>query len=334
MKVKSLERVGNKIRIIDQTRLPSEVVYRDLNEYQSVIAAIQQMQVRGAPAIGIAAAYALALAAEKSPTISFDELRQIGGEIMGARPTAVNLSWAVRRMLFSLKGAQESEVDQLREALWSEAEAIHEEDRLMCENIGQAGAGLIDSGDSILTHCNTGALATGGMGTALGVIYTCRDQGKKIRVFSGESRPLLQGSRLTAWELLREEIDVTLVCDAAAGMLMKQKKINKVIVGADRIAANGDTANKIGTYSLAVLAREHDIPFYVAAPSSTFDSEIESGDQIVIEERSADEITRPFETQTAPDGVSVYAPAFDITPGSLVTAFITDKGVEPGGRQA
>jgi len=202
----------------------------------------------------------------------------------------------------------------------------------MCARIGEHGAALINSGDTILTHCHTGALATGGIGTALGVIYTARDQGKVLHVFADETRPLLQGARLTAWELQQEGIDVTLICDNTAATLMRQGKINCVIVGADRIAANGDTANKIGTYSVAVLARAHDIPFYIAAPSTTFDKSVVSGDQIVIEERAADEVTNGFGKRTAPENIRVYSPAFDITPNDLITAFITDDGIKRGGR--
>jgi methylthioribose-1-phosphate isomerase len=217
--------------------------------------------------------------------------------------------------------------------MWGEAEAIHEEDRLLCERIGKHGAELIKDGDTILTHCNAGALATGGIGTALGVIYTCRDQGKNIKVFADETRPLLQGARLTAWELQQEGIDVTLICDNVAGMLMRQGEIDHVIVGADRIAKNGDVANKIGTYSVAVLADRHGVPFYVAAPYSTYDNELASGDRIPIEERSPVEVTEGFGKRTAPAGVKVYSPAFDVTPHELVTYYITDEGLKPGGKK-
>jgi methylthioribose-1-phosphate isomerase len=216
--------------------------------------------------------------------------------------------------------------------VWREAEEIHDEDRKMCERIGAHGAELVRDGSSVLTHCNTGALATGGIGTALGVIYTCRDQGKKIKVYADETRPLLQGARLTAWELQQEGIDVTLICDSVAGMLMRQRKIDLAIVGADRIARNGDFAKKIGTYSVAVLAKEHGIPFYVAAPESTFDRSMIDGTSIVIEERSPREVTEGFGKLTAPPDVKVYSPAFDVTPGELVTAFITDRGISSGGR--
>jgi methylthioribose-1-phosphate isomerase len=229
--------------------------------------------------------------------------------------------------------AQPKSPGEFRQALWAEAEAIHEEDRQMCAQIGEHGASLIKSGDTILTHCNTGALATGGIGTALGVIYTCRDQGKDIKVYADETRPLLQGARLTAWELLQEGIDVTLNCDNMAGMLMAQGEIDHVIVGADRIAANGDTANKIGTYSLAILAVAHNVPFYVAAPSTTFDDKIESGDDIPIEERSPDEVTAVLGHPIAPPGVKAYSPAFDVTPNELISWFITEAGLHPGGRR-
>jgi methylthioribose-1-phosphate isomerase len=216
--------------------------------------------------------------------------------------------------------------------LWAEAEKIHAEDRIMCRQMGEYGASRINPGDTILTHCNAGALATGGLGTALAVIYVAHEQGKKIKVYADETRPLLQGARLTAWELQQAGVDVTLIVDSAAAMLMRQGKIQHVIVGADRIARNGDTANKIGTYSVAVNARQHGVPFYVAAPSSTFDREIATGADIPIEERAPEEITNGFGNRTAPAGINVYAPAFDVTPNELITAFITDSGIRPGGR--
>jgi methylthioribose-1-phosphate isomerase len=330
MRVKALERVGNKLRLLDQTRLPGEFVYMDIDDYRDVIESIRSLRVRGAPAIGIAAAYGLALAAEQIESPDLDYVHRIGEEFKAARPTAVNLSWAVDRVCKRLDKANSKSNSEIRNRLWTEAEAIHEEDRQMCARIGEHGAALINSGDTILTHCHTGALATGGIGTALGVIYTARDQGKAVHVFADETRPLLQGARLTAWELQREGIDVTLICDNTAASLMRQGKINCVIVGADRIAANGDTANKIGTYSVAVLARAHDIPFYVAAPSTTFDESIETGDEITIEERTAEEVTNGFGKRTAPENIRVYSPAFDITPNDLITAFITEDGVKHG----
>lgn len=334
MKVKSLERVGDKLRIIDQTRLPGELVYRDFDDYLDVIASIKRLEIRGAPAIGIAAAYALALAVQRSRKWPFEHLSHYAAEIKGARPTAVNLFWAVDRVLTKVREADPGTYEDTLELLWSEAERIHHEDRQMCSRIGAFGATLIQDGETILTHCNTGALATGGIGTALGVIYTCRDQGKRIKVYADETRPLLQGSRLTAWELQQEGIDVTLICDNTAGMLMRQGKVQHVIVGADRIARNGDTANKIGTYSVAVLADRHSVPFYVAAPSSTFDASTASGKEIVIEERSPEEVTRGFGKLTAPENVKVYSPAFDVTPNELIHYFITDHGLKRGGHGA
>lgn len=334
MRFKTLERAGSKLRILDQTKLPLQVEYLDLDDYRQIIKAIKDLQVRGAPAIGIAAAYGMAIALEQSRNHSREHIEKVARHFKAARPTAINLAWAVDRVLARVRSSHCNSIEQTLSVMWEEAESIHEEDRLLCEKMGQHGSELINDGDTILTHCNAGALATGGIGTALGVIYTCRDQGKKIKVFADETRPLLQGARLTAWELQQEGIDVTLICDNVVGMLMRQGKIDHVIVGADRIAKNGDLANKIGTYSVAVLADRHSVPFYVAAPYSTFDSELESGDRIPIEERSTVEVTEGFGKRTAPEGVKVYAPAFDITPYELVSFYITDKGLKPGGRKA
>jgi methylthioribose-1-phosphate isomerase len=332
MKVKSLERIGNKLRFIDQTSLPAHLTSKETSDYRAVIDAIKKLEIRGAPAIGIAAAYGLALALQEKAEYSFGQFEIWAGEFKASRPTAVNLFWAVDRVESTVKGLHNAPYQVLLDTVWREAEEIHDEDRKMCERIGAHGAELVRDGASILTHCNTGALATGGIGTALGVIYTCRDQGKKIKVYADETRPLLQGARLTAWELQQEGIDVTLICDSVAGMLMRQKKIDLAIVGADRIARNGDFANKIGTYSVAVLAKEHGIPFYVAAPESTFDRTMADGSSIVIEERSPREVIEGFGKLTAPPDIKVYSPAFDVTPGELVTAFITDRGISSGGR--
>ncbi|MEW5795655.1 MAG: S-methyl-5-thioribose-1-phosphate isomerase [Candidatus Zixiibacteriota bacterium] len=333
MIVKALERAGNKLKLIDQTRLPVELVYRELDDYRAIIEAIQRLEVRGAPAIGIAAAYALPIGVIQTGRYDYDSIARIGAEIKAARPTAVNLAWAVDRVLKRLKVEAPPVPEQVLDLLWAEAEAIHEEDRRMCARIGEHGSRLISDGDTVLTHCNAGALATGGIGTALGVIYTCRDQGKRLTVFADETRPLLQGARLTAWELMQEGIDVTLICDSMAPVLMAQGKIGHVIVGADRIARNGDTANKIGTYGLAVQAKAHGVPLYVAAPSSTFDNDIATGSDIPVEERSGFEITNGYGGQTAPDGIKTYSPAFDVTPNELITSFVTDTGVRPGGRR-
>lgn len=332
MKIKAIQRTGQSIKIIDQTALPATMKYVRLDTLKKVVNAIKKLQVRGAPAIGIAAAYGLAIAVSKSK--KFDEafIEKISNELKSSRPTAVNLSWAIDSLLDSLKRRSPKTLTDARQLLWNEADRIHEEDRRMCLEIGKNGKIFIKTGDNVLTHCNTGVLATGGIGTALGILYTCRDQGKKIHVYVDETRPVLQGARLTAWELQKEGIPSTLICDSTAGLLMRQKKIQHVIVGADRIAANGDVANKIGTYTLAVLAQKHGIPFYVAAPSSTFDKSLKSGDEIAIEERSPDEILKGFGKLTAPKGTQVYSPAFDITPRELISYYISDKEVTPGGR--
>ncbi|MEW6049557.1 MAG: S-methyl-5-thioribose-1-phosphate isomerase [Candidatus Zixiibacteriota bacterium] len=332
MTVQPLQRIGNQVRLLDQTKLPTEVLYRDLGDYREIIQSIRRLEVRGAPLIGITAAYALAVAVAQSGSADIDVIHRLGEEIRAARPTAVNLSWAIDRCLRKLEESSPVGHSQTVNLLWDEAEAIHEEDRQMCRRIGEFGASLIRKGDTILTHCNTGALATGGIGTALGVIYVCHEQGKRVKVVADETRPLLQGARLTAWELQQAGIDVTLICDNTAGVLMRRGRIAHVIVGADRIARNGDTANKIGTYSVAVQAKWHGVPFYVAAPMSTFDDSTPSGDQIVIEERSAREVTNGFGRQTAPEGIDVYSPAFDVTPNELINCFITDQGIKPGGR--
>lgn len=332
MPVQALKRNGNAIDLLDQTRLPAELVYRHIEDYRDIITAIKRLEVRGAPAIGIAAAYGLALGVQQAADDSPERIQNIASDIKNARPTAVNLSWAIDRVLRRLKNEKPAGLQKTLQLLWDEAETIHDEDRQLCRSIGEHGASLIKSGDTVLTHCNTGALATGGIGTALGVIYVAAEQGKQISVYADETRPLLQGARLTAWELKQANIPVTLIADSVAAMLMRQGRIQIAIVGADRIAKNGDVANKIGTYSVAVNARQHNVPFYVAAPYSTFDQQIESGDGIPIEERSPAEVTEGFGRRTAPDGIAVYAPAFDITPREFITGYITDKGILPGGR--
>lgn len=330
-------RVENKkVILLDQTLLPEKLVYNPYSDYRDIVAAIKRLEVRGAPAIGIAAAYALCLAAEVEAEITLDRLchllGDIGREIRKARPTAVNLSWAIDRMLEAAAAFKGDSVAGFRKRLWEEAALIHDEDRRMCEAMGHYGAELLPDDAAVLTHCNAGALATGGIGTALAVIYKAVEMGKKIRVYADETRPLLQGARLTCWELMRNNIDVTLLTDNMAGYLMSLGKVDAVITGADRITKNGDVANKIGTFTVALLAREHGLPFYVAAPESTFDKNLERGSEIIVEQRSADEITRGFGRPTAPVNVKVFSPAFDITPRSLVTAYITDTGVRPGGR--
>ncbi len=330
---KTIERVGSSIRLIAQTKLPLEMTYLEITDYKDIIGAIKRLDVRGAPAIGIAAAYGLALAVEHADSITPEYITKVADEIKAARPTAVNLVWAVDRVLKRLANENRVSKADIAALFWDEAEKIHEEDRRLCKNIGLNGAELIRDGDSILTHCNAGALATGGIGTALAVIYTCQEQGKKIKVYADETRPLLQGARLTSWELMQAGIDVTLLCDNAAATLMRQRSVDHVIVGADRIVANGDFANKIGTYPVAVMAREHGVPFYVAAPYSTFDQQIPSGRDIVIEMRAPEEVTEGFGKRTAPEGVNVFSPAFDVTPHELVTYYITDEGLTPGGRK-
>ncbi|MCK4224299.1 MAG: S-methyl-5-thioribose-1-phosphate isomerase [candidate division Zixibacteria bacterium] len=338
LKFKTLEWAGDHLRILDQTRLPEEVVYLDCDSLDEVATAIRDLKVRGAPAIGIAAAFGVVVGMRKSPGScgqSFqsrkeyeDRLNQVISTLAGTRPTAVNLFWALRRMRRVAEKNKNEDSEKISELLLQEAILIHQEDRLMCEKIGEFGASLLKDGDTILTHCNAGALATGGIGTALGIIYTASWQGKKISVYADETRPVLQGARLTVWELQQQGIDVTLICDNTAAFVMKNKKIDCVIVGADRVASNGDVANKIGTYNLAVLAHFHKIPFYVAAPSSSFDLAISDGDKIKIEERSPEEVTDCFGRRTAPLVTKVYSPAFDVTPAELVTAYITEKGVE------
>jgi methylthioribose-1-phosphate isomerase len=318
-------------RIIDQTRLPEELVYLDLRHVDEVWRAIKILQVRGAPAIGIAAAMGVAIAAQDAATPSsaelLDAVHRAADTLATARPTAVNLFWALARMRRLADAHRSLASAELKELLAREAIAIWEEDRAMCRAIGRHGAALLRDGQTILTHCNAGGLATAQFGTALAPVYLAREQGKTIRVISDETRPLLQGSRLTAWELTQAGIEVTVICDNTAGQVMKEGRISAVLVGADRIAANGDSANKIGTYSVAVLARHHGIPFYVLAPTSTLDLTLDNGAQIPIEERDPAEVTRGFGKLTAPEQAQVYAPAFDVTPAELISAIICEHGV-------
>ncbi len=331
MPVDTIRWHGRHIRIIDQTLLPGRLVYRDLRTVASVAEAIRTLAVRGAPAIGIAGAMGVALAAvtcREKDRGAFDRSLGKSIEVLSAtRPTAVNLFWALRRMKETAESDPAAPPAEITRKLVSEAEKIYEEDREVCRRIGMNGAALLPRECTVLTHCNAGGLATADYGTALGVITSAKEMGKSIRVFADETRPLLQGSRLTAWELEASHIDVTVICDSAAASLMKKGKIDAVIVGADWIASNGDVVNKIGTYSLAVLANAHRIPFYVAAPLSTFDFSIRSGDRIVIEERPASEVTMGFGRPTAPANVAVYNPAFDATPHTHITAIITEAGV-------
>jgi methylthioribose-1-phosphate isomerase len=329
---KTLEWAEDHLRILDQTRLPDEVAYVDCRTLDEVAAAITDLKVRGAPAIGVAAGFGVVVGMHetqpKNPEEFTVRLNQVISALSRTRPTAVNLFWALERMRSASQKHSDLDPKRLTQALLQEALAIHDEDKQMCEKIGELGAGLLKDGDTVLTHCNAGALATGGIGTALGIIYTATWQGKKISVFADETRPVLQGARLTVWELQQQGIDVTLICDDASATVMKRKKVDCVIVGADRVAANGDVANKVGTYSLAILAKHHQIPFYVAAPSSSFDASIPDGSKIEIEERSPEEVTYCLGKRIAPLDTKVFSPAFDVTPAELVTAYITEKEIK------
>ncbi|MBI4409320.1 MAG: S-methyl-5-thioribose-1-phosphate isomerase [Gemmatimonadetes bacterium] len=323
---------GRAVVILDQSRLPEEERYVSLSTAEAVAEAIASMRVRGAPAIGIAAALGLALELSRStalaPEAFWQRLDHATLRLRGTRPTAVNLTWALERLRGVAEQNRARTNGEVACAVYGEATAILEEDRAMCRRIGEHGLSLFPEGElRVLTHCNAGALATGGMGTALAPVYLAHAAGRSVHVYVGETRPLLQGSRITAWELQRAGIPVTLIADSVAGFVMQARKVDAVMVGADRIAANGDVANKIGTYTLAVLARHHGLPFYVAAPTSTIDPGMPSGREIPIEERSADEVRRGFGRLTAPESVPVYAPAFDVTPAQLVTAIITDRCV-------
>lgn len=327
-RLKAIEWVSGKVRIIDQTRLPWEEVIREIDDYHEVTAAISEMQIRGAPAIGIAAAYGLALGALGIEAESKDEflekLRPISEMLSASRPTAVNLFWALERMN-RVAEASES-VAQIKAALLAEAQTIDAEAEAAERKLSSCGDELIKDGFTILTHCNSGALAAV-YGTALGVIRTAWERGKRIHVFASETRPLLQGARLTAWELIKYNIPFTLITDTMTGHFLSAGGIDCVILGADRIASNGDVANKIGTYNLAVLAMENGVPFYVAAPTSTIDLSLASGDDIPIEERSAAEVTHIRGVPIAPEGVNVANPAFDITPHRYISAIITEYGI-------
>ncbi|MFN2453012.1 MAG: S-methyl-5-thioribose-1-phosphate isomerase [Pyrinomonadaceae bacterium] len=332
--IKTVEWTDEGVRMIDQRLLPMEEKYLMLRSYEEVADAIKQMAVRGAPAIGVTAAMGLALGTKQfvgTNVTDFQEDFDYMCDVMGAtRPTAVNLFWAIERMrdVFRRAQAEGADVEEIRNCLVAEAQKVYAEDIENNRNMGRFGGELLPDGATVLTHCNAGALATAGdYGTALGVIRGARDAGKRIAVIADETRPFLQGARLTAWELDKDDIPVTLITDNMAGHVMKQGKVDAVVVGADRIAANGDTANKIGTYMVAVLARRHDIPFYVAAPISTIDLKLATGDKIPIEERDTREITHVHEHQLAPTGVSVHNPAFDVTPNELIAAIITDRGV-------
>ena len=327
--IKVIEWVSGKIRLLDQTRLPWEEVYLELEDYRQMASAIKEMRVRGAPAIGVAAAYGMALGAQGIEAASKEEfmikLGTVSQALSVTRPTAVNLFWALERMKRAAEAVED--VAQIKAALIKEAQKLEVENEEADRKLSKYGAGLINDGFTILTHCNTGALATAGYGTALGVIKAAKEQGKNIRVLVTETRPLLQGARLTTWELASEGIPFTLIADTMTGYFLSRGGIDCVIVGADRIAANGDVANKIGTYNIAVLAMENGVPFYVAAPSSSIDLSLPSGDGIPIEERSPEEVTRIEGIPIAPVGVQVANPAFDITPHLYITAIITERGI-------
>jgi methylthioribose-1-phosphate isomerase len=329
--VNTLEWTDAGVRFIDQTKLPTEEVYVTCTTYQEVADAIRTMVVRGAPAIGVAAAMGIALGVKAIRAENIADMRNQFGYICRVigetRPTAVNLFWAIRRMQRRFEELSGKPLAEIRQRIIDEARLMHQEDIEVNREMGRNGAVLLPSEGSILTHCNAGALATAGYGTALGVVRAAVESGKKLHVFADETRPFLQGSRLTAWELMKDGIPTTLISDNMAGHIMSQGKIQAVIVGADRVAANGDAANKIGTYSVAILAKEHGIPFYVAAPFSTVDLETPDGTMIPIEERSAREVTHVGERQIAPSGVDVRNPAFDVTPAKYITAIITERGV-------
>jgi methylthioribose-1-phosphate isomerase len=320
------------VRLIDQTLLPTRLEFRDCRTIEEVWEAIRNLRVRGAPAIGVAAAMGVVLGMQKvshrARGAYCQRLKEVSDYLRTSRPTAVNLFWALDRMERRVQArTEERSPAQLTEDLLGEARAIEEEDRRMCRAIGEAGAGLIQDGQGVLTHCNAGGLATADYGTALAVLFTAAERGRRFQVFADETRPLLQGARLTTWELGQRGIDTVLICDNMAAQVMKEGRIQLVIVGADRIAANGDTANKIGTYGVALLAQAHSIPFYVAAPSSTFDLSLLSGEAIPIEQRDPKEVTHGFGRQTAPEGVKVYNPAFDVTPARLIVGIITERGM-------
>ncbi|MHC4711749.1 MAG: S-methyl-5-thioribose-1-phosphate isomerase [Planctomycetota bacterium] len=318
-------------RIIDQTRLPLEYVTLDITTPEEMFEAIKTLRVRGAPAIGIAGAYGLVLGVRDggfdSEADFFAQVEKVAEYLKSSRPTAVNLFWAIDRALGAARAKAGQGAEAARTALFEEARAIHEEDRRICRKIGEVGQEVLPDGARLLTHCNAGALATADYGTALAVVYRAKELGKKVTVYADETRPLLQGSRLTAWELMDEGIDVRVICDNMAATVMKSGMVDLVITGADRIAANGDSANKIGTLGVAVLAKEFGVPFYIAAPASTFDLSIAEGGAIPIEERSGEEITEGFGRRTAPAGAGTYCPAFDVTPAEYIAAIITERGL-------
>lgn len=331
MKFKTIAFSKDKVTLLDQNALPLKVRYIDCKTEEGIFRAIKKMNVRGAPLIGVTASFGAALCAlrfkGKDKSAFLKKVNNGIDFLSQARPTAVNLFWALERMRNALRAAEKNSISFMKKILVIEAKKILKEDKTACLNIAKNGADLIEDGDAILVHCNAGALAAAGMGTALAPIYYAKKQGKRLTVYVDETRPKLQGARLTSWELQKEGLDPVLICDTTAAVLMKQGKVKKVFVGADRIALNGDTANKIGTYSVSVLASKHGIPFYVAAPVSTIDFNINNGNQIPIEERSEEEVVNFGGRRTAPKGIKVYNPVFDVTPAQFITAIITDKAV-------
>jgi methylthioribose-1-phosphate isomerase len=338
MPFRTIEWRDDTVIMIDQTRLPGEEIYNSYTDFKSVAEAIKGMIIRGAPAIGVAAAMGIALGSREIIADTHDsffrQLENVCDVMARTRPTAVNLFWAIERMKRVAEANRGKSLDQIRDILKKEAIRIEQEDLAICRNIGKWGATLIPDTATILTHCNAGGLATAGYGTALGVIRAAHEAGKQIQVFADETRPWLQGARLTAWELMKEQIPTTLISDNMAGFFMSRGEITCCVVGADRIAANGDTANKIGTYSVAVLARENNIPFYVAAPVSTLDLSLSDGSKIPIEERHSCEVTHIKGIQIAPEGVRVRNPAFDVTPARYISAIITENGIVSGDYRA
>jgi len=329
--IQTLEWTDRGVVFIDQTKLPTEEVYVTCTTYQQVADVIRNMVVRGAPAIGVAAAMGIALGVKNSKAENGADLKNDFNSICEAigqtRPTAVNLFWAIRRMTEKFESLRVRPIAQIKQALIEESQRMHAEDIAANQAMGRHGATLMPSSGGVLTHCNAGALATAGYGTALGVIRAAVEAGKKIHVYADETRPFLQGSRLTAWELMKDGIPTTVISDSMAGVMMQQGKIGAIVVGADRIAANGDVANKVGTYTVAILAKEHGIPFYVAAPISTVDLDTPDGSKIPIEQRNVREVTHIAGKQMTPDGVEVENPAFDVTPAKYVTAIITERGI-------
>lgn len=337
LKFTTIEWAKNRVRILDQSKLPLKVSYLEFGDYRELAEAIKALKIRGAPAIGIAAAYGVVLGMMRGRYTRRKDyekrLKSVVSVLKSTRPTAVNLFWALDRMNRIAHEYQGYNAGTINQRLLHEALLIHQEDKVMCQRIGEHGAKLLKNGCRVLTHCNAGALATGGIGTALAPLFIAKAQGKRIKAYVDETRPVLQGARLTTWELLQQGIDTTLICDDMAAFLMQKKMIDCIITGADRIVTNQDAANKIGTYNLAVLAKFHKIPFYLAAPGSSFDHWIESGDEIRIEQRSSEEVTNFWGKRTAPKQVKVFSPAFDVTPANLITAIITDKGIIKGKRR-